>query len=132
MKKTFFSLLILLITNSCSEMSIIDDDTKAPGPPPVLVGPKLFYKMDGNCMDNSGNNLNAINVNASLTSDRYGIPNRAYSLNGINQFIDFPNIQSNLPITVSYWFKRRSLDKLKTVFLFQILIRIGIMVFLEE
>lgn len=67
----------------------------------------IHYNFEGNAEDQSGNN-NHGNVNATLTDDRFGNPNSAYSFNGVNEFIDLPNVSElkpQLPITVSFWIK---------------------------
>jgi len=63
-----------------------------------------YYPFNGNATDASTNSFDAINVNASLTSDRNGNANSAYSFNG-SQFIEIPSsIANTLPLSVSLWF----------------------------
>lgn len=67
----------------------------------------IHYTFDGNAEDQSGNNHHG-NVNATLTDDRFGNPNSAYSFNGVNEFIDLPNklsLKPDLSVTVSFWVK---------------------------
>jgi len=74
------------------------------------------YKFDGNANDSSGNNLHTVS-NATLTTDRFGNINSAYSFNGIDEFIDLPNnskLKPNLPVTVSFWVYFDDLDTTKT------------------
>ena len=49
-----------------------------------LVG---WWPFNGNANDESGNGLNGIVNGATLTTDRFGIPNRAFSFDGINDDI---------------------------------------------
>ncbi|MCU0323036.1 MAG: gliding motility-associated C-terminal domain-containing protein [Chitinophagaceae bacterium] len=49
-----------------------------------------YYPFSGNTLDVSGNNLNATNFGASLTSDAKNMPNRAYEFNGTNANILLP------------------------------------------
>jgi gliding motility-associated-like protein len=72
-----------------------------------LVG---WWPFNGNAQDESGNGNHGTVNGAALTSDRSGNLNKAYSFNGINNFINMPygevnslNISSNLAI--SFWFK---------------------------
>lgn len=66
-----------------------------------------WYPFSGNANDASGNNNNGVNNGATLTSDRFGNANAAYSFNGSGSFIQLPNIQPPF-ITVSFWFKLNS------------------------
>lgn len=123
MKNFIYLLFALSFLSSCYDNSVTDnepekvnDHVKAPSPPGPMVGPILYYPMNGNALDQSGHNNHAITVNATLTADRYGVPNRAYSFNGVNQFIDFPNLRPNLPVTISYWFKTETTDPFKNSF----------------
>ena len=64
------------------------------------------YTLDGNAQDVSGNNNHGTPVGATLTADRFGNPNTAYSFNGISDYIDLsPNakFKPNLPVTISAW-----------------------------
>ena len=47
-----------------------------------------WYPFNGNANDVSGNNLNGTNNGATLTSDRAGNTNSAYSFNGTSNYID--------------------------------------------
>ena len=67
-----------------------------------------WYPFNGNANDESGNSLNGTNSNATATSDRNGIQNRAFLFNGINSFITVSNstllnFQSANSFTLSYW-----------------------------
>jgi len=51
-----------------------------------------YYPFSGNANDQSGNNNNNPGFNnATLTTDRFGNPNSAYSFNGIDNYIQIPN-----------------------------------------
>jgi hypothetical protein len=52
--------------------------------------PIAYYPFNGNVNDESGNGINGINFGATLTTDRFGNPNSAYSFNGISNYIDIP------------------------------------------
>jgi hypothetical protein len=64
-----------------------------------------WYKFDGNTADSSGNGNNGTNNGATLTTDRFGNANRAYSFNGSTQYIDVGTMSFNLPLTASVWMK---------------------------
>ena len=67
----------------------------------------LFLPFSGNANDESGNNNNGTVSGASLTQDRFGINNKAYSFNGTDSYItiaDNPNLFSD-ELTISWWYK---------------------------
>lgn len=67
-----------------------------------------YYPFNGNANDASGNNNNPVFNNATLTSDRFGNPNSAYSFNGIDNYIQIPNSPSLNPsnqISICAWVK---------------------------
>jgi len=61
-------------------------------------GLMAYYPFNGNANDASGNGNNAVFNNASLTNDRFGNPNSAYSFNGIDNYIRVPNASAINPI----------------------------------
>ncbi len=69
-----------------------------------LVG---WWPFTGNANDESGNGNNATNTNATITTDRNGIGNSAYTFNGSSNFIEIPDSQplrlSNTDFTISFW-----------------------------
>ncbi len=71
-----------------------------------LVG---HWPFSGNANDLSGNSNNGTVTNATLTTDRFGNPNSAYSFNGTNTFISVADASSiaNFPNgqTISMWLK---------------------------
>lgn len=68
-----------------------------------------YYPFTGNANDASGNNNNGTVNGATLTTDRYGNPNSAYSFNGSSSYIDVPNSSalqfSNNAMSISFWMK---------------------------
>jgi Putative Ig domain. len=67
-----------------------------------------YFPFNGNANDASGNLNNGIVSGASLTTDRFGVANKAYSFNGQNNFISVPNSASLLlpgSFTISLFFK---------------------------
>ena len=69
------------------------------------------YPFNGNANDQSGNGHHGTVTGATLTTDRFGQPNRAYSFDGNNDFIDLGNKPAfNFGVgnfTFSVWFKSR-------------------------
>jgi hypothetical protein len=71
-----------------------------------LVG---WWPFTGNALDSSGNGNHGSVNGATLTTDRFGNPNKAYSFDGVNDNIN--PLQNNLPFgktarTISVWFQR--------------------------
>lgn len=90
----------LLINSPSSKTSI----TKSHDIKSNLVA---YYSFSGNANDVSGSGNNGIVYGATLTTDRTGAKNRAYSFNGISNYMDvtnkfFDNGWENM--TVSLWF----------------------------
>jgi hypothetical protein len=76
-----------------------------------------YYPFNGNANDASGHGINATNNTATLTADRFGNANQAYSFNGANSYMGFANVptaQTN-NWTISSWIKPASLSQLGTV-----------------
>jgi gliding motility-associated-like protein len=74
----------------------------------------LYYPFNGNANDASGNNYHGTVYNATPADDRFGNPNNAYFFNGINSYIEFPNLavlKPPLPLSFSFWFRYDTLQK---------------------
>ena len=54
-----------------------------------------YYPFNGNANDESGNKNNGTSNGASLTTDRFGTLNSAYSFDGVDDYIDFSNVPLN-------------------------------------
>ena len=79
-------------------------------------GLMAWYPFNGNANDESGNGNNGTVNGATLTTDRKGNANTAYSFNGINNSINVSNssslnIQNYNGITISGWFNVNTLNK---------------------
>jgi len=93
--KTFFTFLQLLLLANVFSQNLEDD----------LL---LYYPFDGNFNDLSGNGFNATNFGAVLGEDRFGNPNSACHFDGVDDFINLPNIadlKPALPVSFSFWIK---------------------------
>jgi len=72
-----------------------------------------YYPFNGNANDESGNDLNGIVTNASLTNDRNNLSNRAYNFDGNEDFITIENnlllqATNSKPFTWSFWLSPNS------------------------
>jgi len=93
--KTRFFFLVLLTSIGWSSVN-------AQIPTDGLVG---YWPFNGNANDESGNGLNGVIKGATLTTDRFGNTDRAYSFDGINDEIDVsdsPLFEENAR-TVTCW-----------------------------
>jgi len=80
--------------------------------PPVLAGLNdglvAYYPFDGNADDESGNGNDGTVHGATLTVDRFGKANNAYSFDGVNDYILIPQsdtLRSLENLTIAYWIK---------------------------
>lgn len=79
--------------------------------PPVDIESDLIahYKFDGDATDSSGNVNDGTNNGATLTADRFGQSNSAYSFDGDNDYIDIPDnfgiFDGSQNFTISLWVK---------------------------
>ena len=71
-----------------------------------------YYPFNGNANDESGNGYNAVDVNATLTTDRLGNTNSAYYFNGVDNYINLGNILNDVFTTntfsINMWFNAES------------------------
>ena len=92
-------LLILSLAFSLNAFSQVPSYVPSSG----LVG---WWPFTGNANDSSGNGNNGTVNGATLTSDRFGNINQAYSFDGTNDFINVPE-DSTMELnqhTISFWF----------------------------
>ncbi|MFH7016362.1 LamG-like jellyroll fold domain-containing protein [Flavobacterium sp. FlaQc-47] len=100
--KTKLLLLLLLATFSVS--------AQTPNVPTYVPtnGLLVYYPFDGNVADQSGNGVNGNPQNLTLTTDRSGNSNAAYSFNGINSAMSI-NLSNQPQVTntrtIAGWFK---------------------------
>jgi hypothetical protein len=101
MKKLILIFLLALFSQSVfSQIPIPPNYVPTNG----LVG---WWPFNGNANDESGNGNNGTVNGATLTNDRFGVVDKAYSFDGINDFIQClqSGLTGNQSITVSFWMK---------------------------
>ncbi|MFH2143869.1 MAG: LamG-like jellyroll fold domain-containing protein [Bacteroidota bacterium] len=68
----------------------------------------LHYNFsNGQAIDLSGNGFHGI-VNATSSTDRFGIAGKALHFNGIDEFVELPNVSElkpQLPVSIAFWVK---------------------------
>lgn len=101
MRQIFILLFLLAVIG-------LSNKTNAQIPTNGLVG---YWPFTGNANDESGNSNNGTVHGATLTTDRFGTPNKAFFFDGTNDYIDVPNNQSlfSNESTISFWLKIESL-----------------------
>jgi hypothetical protein len=67
-----------------------------------LVG---WWPFTGNAIDSSGNGNNGTVNGATLTTDRFGNANKAYSFDGVNDYVQMPSYSMSGSFTISIWYK---------------------------
>jgi hypothetical protein len=92
-----------------------DDDLSITGQKQILVKgissdtlPYAYYPLDGNVLDYSGNGRDAILIQAELTSDSRGEPDKAYKFSSGSDLILLehePGLNFQDKITLSFWVK---------------------------
>jgi hypothetical protein len=97
MKKIIFSVLSLFSLNFA-----ISQNLPSEIPSSGLFG---YWGFSGNANDLSGNNYHGLTNSTTLTTDRFGKPNSAYSFNGTSSYIDVFNKFDSQERTISLWFK---------------------------
>ena len=101
MKKLYFVFVLILLVSPI--MAQIPSYVPKDG----LVG---YWPFNGNANDESGNGNHGTNNGATLTTDRNGIENSAYSFDGVSNFIRCINSGpiGNPTVSVSFWMKSES------------------------
>ena len=122
MKNVTSSILLLLLTQFSFSQTKMYVHTRSNGIDSIWIaqidsitfsiepvpqqGLVAYYPFNGNANDESGNGNNGTVEGATLTTDRFGNSNRAYSFNGIDNLITCGNgssLQVSGDITVAAW-----------------------------
>lgn len=69
-----------------------------------------YYPFNGNANDESGSGRNGVVYGATVTTDRFGNGNSAYSFDGVASYISAGNQSFQLPLSVSIWFYSSSVN----------------------
>ncbi len=92
--------LLKLLNEILAQLSVV--------PTTISTGLVAYYPFTGNANDSSGNSNHGTTIGVTLTADRFGNPNSAYSFAGNNNsYIDCgsgPTIKVQKNISVSVWF----------------------------
>ncbi len=87
----------------CSSI-ILPGASKSNFEPKISNGLVGYWPFNGNANDESGNGNHGIVNGATLTTDRFGNANKAYSFNGVNKYTSVPNFPINFnSFTLSFW-----------------------------
>ena len=73
----------------------------------------IHYQFDGNVIDTSGNGFDGTAFGVQYGVDRDGNSNSACYFDGIDDYVDFPNLEElkpPLPVSFSFWIKYNSTD----------------------
>ncbi len=87
--------------------------TGSPTSPPNQSPPDsyAYYPFTGNANDTSGNGHHGLPVgNPVFTNDRFGRPNAACSLNGLDQYVMLPAFGISGNFSISFWVKTTTSD----------------------
>ena len=102
-------LTLLTLTTALLAISL----TNATAQSYLTNGLVAYYPFNGNANDASGNGNNGTVNGATLTEDRFGITNAAYSFNGIDNYIGFAGVPTSQVDnwTMTAWVKPESLSQ---------------------
>lgn len=73
----------------------------------------LHYKFDNNFEDASENGYEGVNYGVTFTEDRFGNENAAASFDGVENYIEWPNLSElkpQLPVSFSFWIKYDTME----------------------
>ncbi|HEX7414615.1 MAG TPA: LamG-like jellyroll fold domain-containing protein [Bacteroidia bacterium] len=100
MKKTITTIAMALTVNAFAQVPSYVPTTGLAG----------WWSFTGNANDGSGNAHNGTVTGATLTTDRFGIANAAYSFNGTSSFISVPNVAQtgNAARSICAWINTNS------------------------
>ncbi len=77
----------------------------------------LHYPFDGNALDVSSNEYHAEEFQVTYVEDRFGNPESAIYFNGVDSYINFPNLaelKPDLPLSFAFWIKYEDLNYTNT------------------
>jgi hypothetical protein len=103
MKKVMFTAFAVGLSLTASVVAQVPSYVPTNG----LVG---YWPFNGNANDESGNGNNGTVNGATLTTDRFGVANKAYNFDGLNDYISSTDIgiSANSQRSLSFWAKTAS------------------------
>jgi hypothetical protein len=102
-KKLILFVCINLISNSIGFSQVVPSYVPTSG----LVG---WWPFNGNANDESGNGNNGTVNGATLTTDRFGVANKAYGFDGVNDYIIINNSFDFQSRSYSFWFNPTTIN----------------------
>jgi hypothetical protein len=104
MKKNLLPILFVLL-GLTSAIAQIPSNVPTNG----LAG---YWPFNGNANDESSNSNHGGVFGATISADRFGIANKAYSFDGVNDYIEIPNSNSLNPsaLSINVWINADSSD----------------------
>jgi hypothetical protein len=100
--KVLFLTAVIILVSSAATMAQVPSYVPTNG----LVG---WWPFNGNANDESGNGNNGTVNGATLTTDRFGNSNKAYSFNGSKIITPYQGIAGKGSRTISFWYNTDSL-----------------------
>jgi hypothetical protein len=79
----------------------------------------LYYNMNGDAQDLSGNNFHGTTSGVNPVQDRYGNDSSAFYFDGVNDYIDFPlndTLKPDFPMTFAFWVRLKELGGFSSQF----------------
>ncbi len=103
MRKSLFTAFAVGLCLSVNVMAQVPSYVPTNG----LVG---WWPFNGNANDESGNGNNGTVNGATLTADRFGVANKAYSFDGVDDFVNvaYNNSFNSFPISINLWVNTNS------------------------
>ena len=96
MKKLVFTVFAVGLGLTASIMAQVPSYVPTNG----LVG---WWPFNGNANDESGNGNNGTVNGATLTTDRFGVANKSYSFDGVDDYIDIGDWAIGGEISIAVW-----------------------------
>lgn len=91
---------------------LMETSSNSPDESILSDAPVAYYPFNGNANDESGNENHSTVHGATLTTDRFGNPNSAYSFDGVDDYIKASaDYLPKAERTVSLWFYANTINK---------------------
>lgn len=90
-QKLFNAFMIVVMMAMAVGVPVTASAQTASFAPSLEDGLVAYYPFNGNADDGSGNGLNGVIYGATLTEDRFGNSNSAYSFDGVDDYASLGN-----------------------------------------